>query len=225
MTQVTKSFKPRVIQNTTQPQKIHLPYLAKSGKVLMPKGVLPLYIETPKDIVTVKKALANNQIIGIIQPQSETKTKKRLYQVGCTGRITTYSENTDGSLYIIVQGLKKFKALTVENGLLVVERLLNHDAPVTIPQTDQESVDMDRKAFLSSVTSYLRGEKLLFKIEDLEASSNEALATSLTMACPFAANEKQAILESKCVHQQLSLIKSFVEMRGYDHLSACAYIH
>lgn len=165
----------------------------------------------------VRKAMAMKQTIAIIQPESETKTQKKLFQVGCLGRITTYSENTDGSLYLIVKGTKKFKALSVRKGLLVIDDLKT--------STEVSKAAFDRESFLSMITTYLKGEKLSFKVDDLKQSSDENLATSLTMACPFDANEKQAILESKCVNQQLTLIKSFIEMRGYDHFHTGHLMH
>ncbi len=194
-----------------------MPYLAKAGQVLLPNGILPLMVSEPKDIAMVRKAMAMKQTIAIIQPESETKTQKKLFQVGCLGRITTYSENTDGSLYLIVKGTKKFKALSVRKGLLVIDDLKT--------STEVSKAAFDRESFLSMITTYLKGEKLSFKVDDLKQSSDENLATSLTMACPFDANEKQAILESKCVNQQLTLIKSFIEMRGYDHFHTGHLMH
>ena len=217
-TPISKQPARRQITLTKRPgNQTVTPYLAKAGQVLLPNGILPLMISEPKDIAMVRKAMAMKQTIAIIQPESESKTQKKLYQIGCLGRITTYSENTDGSLYLIVKGIKKFKALSVQKGLLVIDDLKSP------PEASKTAYD--RKSLLSLITNYLKVEQLSFKVDDLQKTSDENLATSLAMACPFAANEKQAILESKCVNHQLTVIKSFIEMRGYHHFQAGNLLH
>ena len=79
-----------------------VPYLSKKGTVLLPDGILPLHITSKKDVEMVRKALSSDKKIAIVQPKTVLKTHKALYKIGCLGVFTTYSENADGTLYVVL---------------------------------------------------------------------------------------------------------------------------
>ena len=59
-------------------------------------------------------ALANDRIIGIIQPNEKLKDddsikNPNLYKVGCAGYITAFSQTNDNRYEIILKGLCRFK--------------------------------------------------------------------------------------------------------------------
>ena len=59
-------------------------------------------------------ALSNKKIIGMIQPKdkstkdSDTKNPN-LYQIGCAGRVTAFSETNDNRYELILKGVCRFK--------------------------------------------------------------------------------------------------------------------
>ena len=61
-------------------------------------------------------ALANKRIIGMIQPKervlkdSEIKNPK-LYEVGCAGRVTAFSETNDSRYELILKGVCRFRII------------------------------------------------------------------------------------------------------------------
>ena len=54
-------------------------------------------------------ALANNKIIGMIQPREKVLSNsdiknQNLYEIGCAGRITAFSETNDNRYELILKG-------------------------------------------------------------------------------------------------------------------------
>lgn len=185
-----------------------IPYLSKSGQLLLPKGLLPILVKAPKDIKAVEKALMQGRYLGIIQPLKEFKDKKCLYQVGCVGRITTFSENEDGSLYLILKGIRRFFAKSSKDGLLHVDYSPYDDDRVAF-DGDKPS---ERGRLMELLKGYLNSVNMEINWNDITAASDESLATSLAMMCPFDANEKQAILESSTINERIEMITAFIEM-------------
>lgn len=185
-----------------------IPYLSKSGQLLLPKGLLPILVKAPEDIKMVEKALMKGRYIGIIQPQKELKNKKCLYPVGCVGRITTFSENEDGSLYLILKGIRRFSAEATKDGLLHVDYSLYDDERVAF-DGDKSS---DRGRLMGLLKGYLNSVNMDINWNDITTASDDSLATSLAMMCPFEASEKQAILESSTIKERIEMITAFIEM-------------
>ena len=185
-----------------------IPYLSKSGQLLLPKGLLPILVKDPSDIKRVEKALMKGRYLGIIQPLKELKDKKCLYQVGCVGRITTFSENEDGSLYLILKGIRRFVAQSSKAGMLSVDYTPYNDETVAF-DGDKPS---DRGRLMGLLKGYLNSVNMDINWNDITAASDESLATSLAMMCPFDANEKQAILESRTIKERIEMITAFIEM-------------
>ena len=57
-------------------------------------------------------SLANNRIIGMIQPKKTGELKKPdLHRIGCAGKITSFNETDDGRYLIILNGICRFKII------------------------------------------------------------------------------------------------------------------
>ena len=185
-----------------------IPYLSKRGQLLLPKGLLPLLVKTPADIHMVKKALTQGRLLGIIQPLKETKTQKQLYRVGCVGRITTFSENEDGSLYIVLKGIKRFSALAEQSSILKVDY-----TPYIHDKTSFKKTTSKKRPYLVEILkSYLSRLSMDINWKDITNADDESLTTSLAMMCPFDATEKQAILESVSLDERFEMLTAFIEM-------------
>ena len=187
-----------------------IPYLSKSGQLLLPKGLLPILAKTPAEIRMVEKALIRKRVLGVIQPLKETKTQKQLYQVGCVGRITTFSENDDGSLYIILKGLKRFHAVQAKPSYLEVDYAPYNDDQIAFDGEQPK----DRERLMGLLKDYFRRIDMDINWNDSTSANDESLTTSLAMMCPFDANEKQAILESTTVEERIEMITAFIEMNA-----------
>ena len=75
----------------------------------MPGVQLPLNIFEPRYLNMVQDALANDHIIGMIQPVRNTDEEAvHLQRVGTAGRITSYNESNDGRIIMVLTGVCRF---------------------------------------------------------------------------------------------------------------------
>ena len=72
---------------------LQIPLFPLPGALLLPGGKLPLNIFEPRYLAMVKDAMASpHRLIGMIQPVTDD-SGKTLYDVGCAGRISEFSES------------------------------------------------------------------------------------------------------------------------------------
>ena len=92
------------------PKKI--PVFPLSNFIFFPNTSAPLNIFEPRYIQMVDDAMRNNKIIGMVQPKkSGNPDKPDLFEVGCTGKITSYNETDDGRYLIVLNGISRFRIL------------------------------------------------------------------------------------------------------------------
>ncbi len=56
----------------------------------------------------VDDCMKSSRLIGMIQPKN---SHHQLYDIGCLGKITSFSETEDGRYLIILNGLSRFKVI------------------------------------------------------------------------------------------------------------------
>ena len=84
---------------------MNFPVFPLNGAILFPNTNLPLNIFEKRYIDMVDYALSNSRLIGMIQ----TKKNNDLFRIGCLGKITNFTETSDGRYQINLEGLKRFK--------------------------------------------------------------------------------------------------------------------
>ena len=82
-----------------------LPIFPLSGVLLLPHGQLPLNIFEPRYVAMVEDALSTHRMIGMLQPKNDNE----IYQTGCAGKITEFTEMPDGRYIINLSGICRFK--------------------------------------------------------------------------------------------------------------------
>ncbi len=200
-----------------------IPIFPLGGTILLPGGQLPLNIFEPRYLRMVDDVLGKARIVGMIQPRSpEVKTRNgiepaRLYNIGCAGRLTSFAEADDGRYLITLTGLRRFR----------LEEEVETDTPYRIATIDWDefasdgALDpsiqaIDRERLLSAMEYYLDTEDLKTDWDAVEEAHTQALVASLAMGCPFASNEKQALLEAESTADRAQCLISLMEMSSVD---------
>ncbi len=84
-----------------------------AAALLLPDGRMPLNIFEPRYLKMIDDVLAGNRIIGMIQPRLDGAVRKdgepELCDVGCCGRLTSFSESGDGRYLVSLQGICRFR--------------------------------------------------------------------------------------------------------------------
>lgn len=212
MTRLTK-----ILTDKELPQVI--PFISATGVVLLPGGLLPYHVQKPAEIKIIDRALAQNRHIGVIQPKSMEGDKKILFRMGCLGKITTFTEGTDGTYFIVVQGISSFSIQEEQKrGMLRVNYLEN-------ALTGEPNTPRDRLKLLNLLKDYLNRNAISVNWEDVITASDESLVTSLAMMCPFNATEKQAILESQSLRERYHMLTAFMEVSQLRNLENSPQLH
>ncbi len=84
------------------------------GGVIFPDQMVPLIIQTPRLAKLIDEILTTNKLAGAItqrNPDIEEPKPEEVYQVGCVIQITKMLRFPDGTIRLLVRGLKRFKVL------------------------------------------------------------------------------------------------------------------
>lgn len=192
-----------------------LPIFPLAGVLLLPRGQLPLNIFEPRYVAMTQDALAGDRLIGMVQPEDPGNdvANPEVYRTGCAGRITAFSETTDGRYLITLSGICRFdiaRELPVTpTGYRRVAASYGRYA-ADLEHASANAVDRDR--LMAAVGAYLRKYEVAADWDAIESASDETLMISLAMVCPFRPMEKQALLESSDLSTRGELLMTLLEM-------------
>ncbi len=180
-----------------------IPIFPLSGVLLLPRGRLPLNIFEPRYLAMTKDALGGERLIGMVQP-SEPQDDNRgggqmnppVYPVGCAGRITAFAETDDGRYLITLTGVSRFRIREELPLLSGYRRVVADWAPFARDRDETAEPGFDRGRFARALKGYFAQRQISADWEAIEKAPGEHLLTSIAMLCPFAPNEKQALLEA-----------------------------
>jgi ATP-dependent Lon protease len=89
-----------------------LPMLPLRGVVIFPSAIVPLLISRGSSLKLVEDCLASERMLGVVaqkNPEEEAPAASALYSRGTAGRILKMLKYPDGSVRILVQGLRRIE--------------------------------------------------------------------------------------------------------------------
>lgn len=216
-----------------------LPVFPLKGVLLLPRGRLPLNIFEPRYVNMVNAALKGDRMIGMVQPRhggnggdgnggnggdgnggngGEDEDNGGnggdgpIYGIGCGGRIVSFQEAPDARYEITLEGVCRFE-VAEELALEDDYRQVRPDwKPFVGDMESEPSGHLDRDRFQTSVRQFFDLHGIKADWDVISATTDENLITSLAMGCPFAANEKQALLEAPGMAERANVLISLIEM-------------
>ncbi len=146
----------------------------------------------------IDSAIASDRLIGMIQPLAGARAEEpRLYEIGCAGRVTHFTETGDGRYIITLSGVTRFKILAEEEPSAPFRTArvafdgFAHDLE---PGAGEDNVD--RVRMTEMLRKFAQASKLDIDWASIDAAPTETLVNALAMMCPFGAREKQSLLEA-----------------------------
>lgn len=192
-----------------------------SGVLLLPRGKLPLNVFEPRYIALVEDALASHRLIGLIQPVWKEEDEEEgeappLYTIGTIGRITSFTERSDGTYAITLSGIARFRLLR-ETALRRGYRQARVDVSSFAGDLSEvPSAPFDRQKLLGSMRRYFKQRGLGARWSAIEQMGDDVLLVTLPMICPFPPAEKQALLDAGTLTERVRVLQMLLDLAGPD---------
>jgi len=168
---------------------MNFPVFPLNGAILFPNTNLPLNIFEDRYIDMVDYALSHSRLIGMIQ----TKKNRDLFTIGCLGKITNFTETSDGRYQINLEGINRFKVkkiLQKKQKFIIIEgEELDYNSNFK-KQTSELSTKL-----LSNFKNYLNIKKIEFNTSEFESLDALNLAKIICVISPLDHLTKQMLLE------------------------------
>lgn len=198
-----------------------IPVFPLAGCILLPRATLPLNIFEPRYLRMVDDAIGGSRMIGMVQPAgaggptgSPLENSAGLRDVGCAGRITAYQELDDGRLSIVLTGIARFRIqeerpFSQPYRVMAVD-YLRYERDLVMDDAEDDSVD--RPQLLDTLKRYLAQRNLKADWTAVQQTGTETLVNWLSVASPFGAAEKQALLEALTLKERAEALMTLAEM-------------
>ncbi len=187
-----------------------------AGALLLPRGRLPLHIFEPRYLAMFDDALKTSErLIGMVQPNGDD----RLQAVGCAGRITSFTETEDGRYMVTLTGVSRFRVGALQDGFSPYLRaVVSWGEFMRDVGAAERDPGMDRERFFDLLSRYFSQEELQSDWDRLKEAEDEMLINALSMLCPFAPGDKQALLEAPTLTARRETLMALMEfaLRGGD---------
>lgn len=190
-----------------------IPVFPLDGALVLPRAPLPLNIFEPRYLNMVDDALAGDRVIGMAQTRSGgTDEAPALANVGCLGRLTSFSETQDGRYLITLTGVCRFM-VAEELDVVTPYRQVTAQYDAFAQDLSEDVVEgFDRTEFLQVLGRYFKANDLKAEWDAIENAPAEVLINSLSMICPFTPAEKQALLEAVTTHDRLEALVTLMQI-------------
>ncbi len=197
-----------------------IPVFPLSNFIIFPKTTVPLNIFEKRYIDMVNDAMKSNKYIGMIQPKKYTNDEKNpiLHDIGCLGKITSFSETQDGRFLIELKGLTRFKNI---KEIKSEKKYRNFE--VSYENFHQDLIDEKEDIKFSDLELIFKDLKSLFEKRGfiinwkaLEKQSLDETINALAMASPFTLEEKQILLEAENLDLRKNKIAEILKTYTFD---------
>ncbi len=168
------------------------------GGVIFPDQMVPLVIQTPKLAKLIDEILTTNKLAGALTQRNadiEEPKPDEIYEIGCVIQITKMLRFPDGTIRLLVKGLRRFKVLEyvqVEPYLKAKIQLFpeGYKKTMSLEALMRNVITMFQQ--LVSLAPYLPDElgAMVLNIDD-----PDRLANFVTSYTNLDVNEKQQLLE------------------------------
>jgi len=192
-----------------------IPVFPLAGALLLPGGQLPLNLFEPRYLQMFDHALAHDRLIGMIQPAVSgdpgNPDRPNLCEVGCIGRIVSFSESGDGRYIINLQGVCRFRVDEEVRTTTPFRKCRIASFAVDLKDDDDGS-DVDRQALLAAFRSYLDANDMDADWDSVAKASTSTLVNALSMMSPYGPAEKQALLEAVSLRARAETLIAITEV-------------
>ena len=197
-----------------------IPVFPLSNFIIFPKTTVPLNIFEPRYIDMINDSMKSNKMLGMIQPQTSINDNNtpKLYDVGCLGKITSFTETEDGRFLIELKGLLRFikvRELKTEKKYRTVEVEFKNYLD-DLSEKREELKFSDLELIFKDLKSLFEKKGFIINWKALEKQSLDETINALAMASPFSLEEKQVLLEAANLEVRKNKISEILKTYTHD---------
>lgn len=195
------------------PQRI--PVFPLAGALLLPRADLPLNIFEPRYLAMIEHALANDRLIGIIQPAAAEAAGDvpPLMKVGCVGRITSWAETPDDRMLITLTGVARFQIVDeLDAGTPFRQVIADYHPFAADLAMGAGAAEVNRPALLKVFRDYLDANNMSADWQEVDQAPTEVLVNTLSLLAPYPPQEKQALLEAPDLKTRADVLVALTEV-------------
>ena len=190
-----------------------LPVLPLRGVVVFPAAIVPLLISRESSLALVEQSLVGDRVIGLVaqkSPELDAPGPDDLYKRGCAARILKMLKYPDGSIRILVQGLRRIEvkryARTDPYLVAEIEHLQDsHEEGVEVQALKMQAVQNFSR--FVELTPYLPNELQVVVINLKKPGKiSDLIASNLNLPL----DEKQLLLDALEVDARLGQLNTIL---------------
>ena len=190
-----------------------LPILPLRGLVIFPSAIVPLLISRGASLKLVEDRLSGDRTLGLVSqknPEEEQPEPDGLYARGTAGRILKMLKYPDGSVRILVQGLRRIEVLTYEQRQPYLAARVRQLQDLHEPSQDLEAMQVavvNQFAKFVSMIPYLPDELqvVVMNIKD-PGKVSDLIASNLNVSL----EEKQELVSTLDVRARLERLSTIL---------------
>jgi len=186
-----------------------IPIFPLRNCLLLPKGNIKLNIFEPRYLNMTEDAISNSRLIGMVQ----TSENEKIYNIGCVGKITHFTETKDNKYLIELNGICRYKIINyklTDKGY----NLAKVDYNKFLNDLSSEIIKIDENKFLDALKYYFEYQNIDTDWEIIRKAPLNLLIISLAQTCPFNTEEKQMLLETKDINKLALNMISLLEINS-----------
>ena len=149
----------------------------------------------------------------MIQPREvPAGSERRLHAIGCAGRVTAFSETEDGRYMITLSGISRYRITRELSGFTpYLKADVSWDGFARDLGPGEDDPGFERAGFLKLLGRFFASRGLSTDWDSLKEAEDELLINSLSMLCPFAPEDKQALLEAPSLSTRRETLVTLIE--------------
>jgi len=192
-----------------------------SNAVFFPKTILPLNIFEDRYIQLVSDCIKENNMFGMVQPKTRSGQKPEVYEVGCLGKITSFNETKDNRFIINLSGISRFR---IKEEIKNKKNYREFKVDYSDFQDDLETTQIENNHNLNKllVRAKIFFEKRNFLIDwkEVEKLNIDQLIPTICMISPFSIQEKQKLMETIKIEDNIELLEELINLNILDSLES-----
>ena len=197
---------------------LKIPIFPLSNVVFFPKTILPLNIFEQRYIQLVDDSMRSQKLFGMVQPK--LKSESKVYEVGCLGKIVSFTETKDKRYIISLEGVSRFriKDELASEKLYRTFKVDYSDFESDFNLANVKGKIYNKKDLLNKIKILFKKKNYLVDWTELEKLNFHEFMNTMCMICPFSAEEKQKLIEAIEVEDKLNTLEEIISFNLVGNL-------